>query len=247
MKNHLQIILKNANTTYEGADRPTLHNISLQIEEGEYVLILGPNGAGKTTFLETINGLLKITSGELKVFNRSIKKKRTWIQKKVAYVIQGFDYDPFIPFLVKDVIMMGRVGKIGILNFPTKKDWDLAWHWLKEVEMYEMRTRPIGKLSGGQQQKVLIARALSKEPEILLLDEPYSNLDFNSKKKISNIFKSLNEEKKVTILLVSHEISEIPPEINRIIYIDDGFVLFNGSVEEFLTTEHADFLKSKKT
>ncbi|NHI94533.1 MAG: metal ABC transporter ATP-binding protein [Candidatus Lokiarchaeota archaeon] len=246
MKNHSQIILRNANTTYEGADRPTLHNISLKIEEGEYILILGPNGAGKTTFLETINGLLKITSGDLKVFGHSIKKKRTWIQKKVGYVIQGFNYDPFIPFLVKDIIMMGRIGKIGVLNFPSKKDWNLAWDWLKKLNMYEFRSRPIGKLSGGQQQKVLIVRALVKEPEILLLDEPYSNLDLKSKKKISNVFKSLNEEKKITILLVSHEISEIPPEITRIIYIKEGFVLYNGSVPDFLKTEHANLLKWKQ-
>ena len=246
MKTNSQIIFQNANTTYEGAERPTLHNVTLQIQKGEYVLILGPNGAGKTTFLETINGLLSITSGELEVFNRSIKNKRTWIQKKIGYVIQGFDYDSFTPFLVKDIIMMGRTGKIGILNFPTKKDWNLAWNWLKEVDMYDFRTRPIGKLSGGQQQKVLIARALTKEPEILLLDEPYSNLDLESKKKISNIFKTLNKEKKMTILLVSHEISEIPTEITRIIYIKEGFVLFNGSVPDFLQTDHAEFLKCKR-
>ncbi|MHA1800091.1 MAG: metal ABC transporter ATP-binding protein [Candidatus Helarchaeota archaeon] len=245
MQDHQQILFENVNTTYEGADRPTLHDISLQIRRGEYVLILGPNGAGKTTFLETINGLLKVTSGNLKVFGYSIKKKRTWIQKRIGYVIQGYDYDPFLPFLVKDIIMMGRIGKIGVLNFPTKNDWNLAWYWLKEVNMDEFRTRPIGKLSGGQQQKVLIVRALVKEPEILLLDEPYSNLDLESKKKISNIFRLLNEEKKITIVLVSHEIRVIPPEITRIIFIKEGFILFDGSVQDFLQTRYADFLRSK--
>ena len=216
------IELKTVSTIYEGEKTPSLNQVNLKVEKGEFIVIKGPNGAGKTTLLETINGLLHF-KGEITVFGMDLKKCTTTIRKRIGYVPQDFAVDVTTPFLVKDVVLMGRFGRIGLLKSPVKADYAIANKMMNLFSVYSLRNMPVGKLSGGQFQKVLLARALTAEPDILLLDEPFSNLDAKSCSTVSETLSSLNR-KGLTILMVVHN-QPTPPPCNRVITIEQGKIV----------------------
>lgn len=248
MKNENAIHLKGISTIYEGEKIPVIKNINLKVNPGEYISVIGPNGAGKTTLLETINGLLDYKQGKGFVFGKKIHKNKTWIRKHTGYVIQNFDIDPLAPFLCKDIVMSGRTGKIGLLRFPTKEDWEKVWQSMSMVGMIDFAERPIGKLSGGEFQKILLARSLAKQPQLLLLDEPFSNLDFSSRKQIETLLNRIHEKEDITIMLVSHDIKNVPTNCNRIIVLDKGKIILDDEKEKVLQSETIEnvFEKNKK-
>ncbi|PNX49441.1 MAG: hypothetical protein BV457_01800 [Thermoplasmata archaeon M9B1D] len=228
------IDLRRIETIYEGEKIPVIYDINLKIKSGEFVAIIGPNGAGKTTLLETINGLLDYISGEGFVFRKEIKKNKSQIRKEIGYLIQNFEIDPLAPFLCKDIVMSGRTGKIGTFRFTTKKDWDKIWYSMGLVGMIDFANRPIGKLSGGEFQKILIARALAQQPRLLLLDEPFSNLDYASKIQIETLLNRIHEKYKITIVMVSHDLNFVPVGCNRIIVMDKGRIIMDDKKEKIL-------------
>lgn len=236
-KNNPIITLQNIHTTYEGETTPVIHNITLTVQPGEFIAIIGPNGAGKTTLLETINGLLPYTQGHGTVLNKDIKKHSTYIRKHTGYVIQNFELDPRAPFLCKDIVMTGRTGKIGLLKFTKKQDWEIVWETLSQVSMLNFAQRPIGKLSGGEFQKILLARALTQQPQLLLLDEPFANLDLTSRRQIEKLLNKLNHHQHLTILMVLHDLQFIPKHCNRIILIDKGHIKLDDEKNKVLTSE----------
>lgn len=228
------IDLRRIETIYEGEKSPVIYDINLKIKPGEFVAIIGPNGAGKTTLLETINGLLDYISGEGFVFRKEIKKNKSEIRKEIGYLVQNFEIDPLAPFLCKDIVMSGRTGKIGTFRFTTKKDWDKIWYSMGLVGMIDFANRPIGKLSGGEFQKILIARALAQQPRLLLLDEPFSNLDYASKIQIETLLNRIHEKYKITIVMVSHDLNFVPVGCNRIIVMDKGRIIMDDKKEKIL-------------
>lgn len=231
------IDLQNIETIYEGEKLPAIHDINLQVELGEFLAVIGPNGAGKTTLLETINGLLSYVQGNGVVLGKEISRHRTSIRKKTGYVIQNFEIDPRSPFLCKDVVMSGRAGKIGVFRFPSKKDWEAVWYSMGLVGMIDFANRPVGKLSGGEFQKIILARALAQEPELLLLDEPFSNLDFSSRKQIETLLNRLHRQHNMTILMVSHDLSFIPARCHRVIVLDRGRIIIDDNKEKVLSSD----------
>jgi zinc/manganese transport system ATP-binding protein len=228
------IELKNVNTTYEGERTPSIFDINITAKEGEFITIIGPNGAGKTTLLETINGILPYSSGNGLVFGKEITKNKNQIRKDIGYVIQNFDIDVLAPFLCKDVIMTGRSGKIGLFRFITKKDWEAVWYSTSLVGMIDFANRPIGKLSGGEFQKILLARALSQEPKLLLLDEPFSNLDLSARRQMEILLNRIHEKQHMTIVMVSHDLNFVPSRCTRVIVLDQGKVIMDGEKERIL-------------
>ena len=245
IKNNI-IFLKNIETKYQGEKIPVIKNINLKVEHGEFISIIGSNGAGKTTLLETINGMLTYCSGEGLIFNKDIIKNKYEIRKKIGYVIQNFDIDPNAPFLCKDVVMSGKTGKIGLFRFYSKEDWNNIWYSMSLVGMIDFANRPIGKLSGGEFQKILISRALAQNPDLLLLDEPLSNLDFSSRKQIEILLNRINKKNHMTIVMVSHDLSFIPSECNRLIVMDKGKIILDGNKKEILKSEFIEnFFKNK--
>jgi len=244
--NRKTIELKNVNTIYEGERAPAIYDIDLTVKQGEFITIIGPNGAGKTTLLETINGILPYTSGEHSVFSNEISKKKTEIRKNIGYVIQNFDIDPLAPFLCKDVVMSGRAGKIGLFRFTSKKDWEAVWYGMGLVGMIDFADRPIGKLSGGEFQKILLARALSQEPKLLLLDEPFSNLDLSARRQMEILLGRIHEKQKMTILMVSHDLSFIPSRCTRVIVLDQGKIVMDGEKDKILTSTTLNSIFHKK-
>jgi zinc/manganese transport system ATP-binding protein len=231
------IDLRSIETIYEGEKIPVIYNINLNIKTGEFVAIIGPNGAGKTTLLETINGILDYISGKGFVFGKEIKKNKIEIRKETGYLVQNFEIDPLAPFLCKDIIMSGRSGKIGTFRFVTKKDWDKVWYSMGLVGMIDFANRPIGKLSGGEFQKILLARAMAQQPRLLLLDEPFSNLDYSSKIQIETLLNRIHEKYKITIVMVSHDLSFVPTGCSRVIVMDKGRIIMDDKKEKILRSK----------
>ena len=239
------IELKKINTIYEGEKIPVIKDINLSVEPGEFICVIGPNGAGKTTLLETINGLLCYTGGEGYVFGKEISKNKAFIRKKTGFLIQNFEIDSLAPFLCKDVVMMGLTGKTGLFRFHTKKDWEKVWYSMGLVGMIDFAKRPVGKLSGGEFQKILMARVLVQQPKILLLDEPLSNLDYSSRHQIETLLNRLHEKYNLTILMVSHDLSFIPERCNRILVIDKGKIIKDGTKKAVLESEEVKNILKK--
>jgi zinc/manganese transport system ATP-binding protein len=236
------IDLQQINTIYQGDKIPVIYDINLKVEIGDFVSIIGPNGAGKTTLLETINGLLEHTSGKGFVFGKKILNNKTEIRKNIGYVLQNFEIDPLTPFLCKDIVMSGRAGKIGMFRFPSTEDWDIVWQSLGTVGMIDFANRPIGKLSGGEFQKILLARTLAQQADLLLLDEPFSNLDFSARKQIETLLSRIHEKESNTIVMVSHDLSFIPSQCNRIIVMDKGTIIMDDVKQSVLHDKIIDSL-----
>jgi len=222
------IELRGVAAIYEGERLPAIHDIDLRVEQGEFVALIGPNGVGKTTLLETINGLLENTAGEVRVFGQGIGRYGHQIRQRVGYIPQEISFDERTPFLVKDVVLMGRFGRIGLTRRPAAADHRAVEQALKLVGIEDLACRPIGKLSGGQQQKAMLARALAKGPELLLLDEPFGALDERTRHHLQEELLSIWERERKTILFVTHNIDEAVFLASRILVMRDR----PGRIEE---------------
>ncbi|HET6420714.1 MAG TPA: metal ABC transporter ATP-binding protein [Geobacteraceae bacterium] len=212
------IELEGVRVSYNGVN--VLENISLTVEPGSFVGIIGPNGAGKTTLLKVILGLQPLAAGEVRLFGlkpSAVLKKK----KYVGYVPQKSLLDRDLPFSVMDVILMGRVGSIGPLKWFGKKDLAEAENNLRRVELLDYADRPIGELSGGQMQRVLIARALScGNPRILILDEPTVGVDIPHQLDFYELLAKLQKEMGLTILVVTHEVAIISKYADRMVCLN---------------------------
>jgi zinc/manganese transport system ATP-binding protein len=228
------IELENVSTVYEGESRPAVKGVNLAIKRNELVYVVGPNASGKTTLLETINGLLPPFKGKVSVFGLDVQSNGQKIRCQTGYVPQDFMVKPGEPYTAIDVTLMGRYGQIGFLHHPEKKDKKNALKAMNLIGIEELANRPMGKLSGGQQQKVMLARALAKNPKILLLDEPFSNLDPDSRGQIPSLITRLHKEKDLTTLIVTHDIHHMLDQCNRVIVITDGRLIFDGPPENAL-------------
>jgi zinc/manganese transport system ATP-binding protein len=228
------IRLEDVSTVYEGERRPAIRDVNLTLEENELVYVVGPNASGKTTLLETINGLLPTFKGSVSVFGLDVQTQGRRIRCEIGYVPQDFMVEPGEPYTAFDIVIMGCYGKIGILNRPNDRDRERALEAMRLLDIEGLAHRPLGKLSGGQQQKVMIARALAKEPRVLLLDEPFSNLDPESKEKIPSLISRLHEEEGLTTLIVTHEVHSMLKSCRRVVVMNNGRILSNGAPEKAL-------------
>lgn len=182
-----------------------LSNINLKVKKGEFLGIIGPNGGGKTTLLKVLLGLIKPDEGNVKIN----------INTPIGYVPQFSHFDREFPIKVLDVVLLGALeGRIKPFHRFKKNQIKKAEDIMNSLGIIEFRNRQISQLSGGQLQKVLIARALMVEPEIMILDEPTASLDANSKTEIYNLLKRLNKDK--TIIVVSHDMGVINSYIHTV-------------------------------
>jgi len=228
-------------TAYEGGDKAVIRDLSLHVGRGEYVVIGGPNSAGKTTLLESINGLVKITHGSATVCGLDISRFADEVRKRVGYVIQNFYFDPFTPFTVEQVVLMGRFGRLGLMNRPDKADYDAVQSAITLVGIEDLAHKAIGTLSGGQQQKAMIAHNIAKEPEVMLLDEPFSNLDFHAREYLQGVFKEI-ARKGVPVLMVAHAFDGLPDIPIHLVVMNRGKITYDmfctaGEVEDLIRKE----------
>ena len=199
-----------------------LKNINLDIKRNDCIVFTGHNGAGKTTLLKVMNGLIKPTSGSIKIFNNEINNK---IKKQIGYIPQINNFKKNIPISVKQAIQIGLFAKNSIFSKITKQDNNFINNIAKKLEIYHLLNTPIGKLSGGEMQKVSIARVLVQEADIILLDEPLSHLDTKSQKSIINLIEEVYSTKKTTVLIVLHNFEQIPECCNKIITMENGEIV----------------------
>jgi zinc transport system ATP-binding protein len=195
-----------------------LENVCLSVPEGDFLGIIGPNGGGKTTLLKIILGLIKPDSGSVEIFGSDISKS----QHLVSYVPQYSVFDLTYPISVFDVVLTGRLNKKKMLGSYKKEDKEIAMQSLELVGLADLKTRMVGSLSGGEKQRILIARALAKQSRVLLLDEPTASVDAASGTNFYSILQHLNE--KMTIILVSHDIGAVSENVKKIACLNKNLV-----------------------
>jgi zinc transport system ATP-binding protein len=217
--------------SYNYNSEVVLKNVSLNVEEGDFLGIIGPNGAGKTTLFQCILGLLNTYSGRITVLNEDVKKNKK-IFTKIGYIPQKKSIDQKFPLTVEELVS---------LSLTRKTSMNLVYEILKQVGLYNMKNKLIGQLSGGQQQRVLIAKALVDKPIILMLDEPTNELDQKSQDDFYFLLKELNEKNKITIMWTSHDLNAVNKYANKVSCINKK-MFFHGDKEEFFSNE--DHLKN---
>ena len=216
-----------------------LRGVSLKVKAGEFVGIIGPNGAGKTTLLTIVNGLGKLLSGRVWVLGNHLTPGNSHsLRKKVGYVPQVENIDPRMPMNVREVVMIGRYGILGLVRKPGKHDWEIVDEVLELVGMTHLAQRPIGHLSGGEQQRVAIARCLAQEPEIFLLDEPTASLDWKAQTGILELVKQIHDLRRLTTLFVTHDLNSLPVTCDRVVLMKEGLIWGEGSPDELLTDDN---------
>ena len=204
--------------------RPVLRAVSFRIMPGEMIGVIGPNGAGKSTLLKCMLGLIKPDYGNVKLFGQPIKTKRA----SVAYVPQTEAVDWDFPVTVGDVVQMGRA-RHGFLGWPSKQDKRAAAEALEQVGMTPFANRHIRQLSGGQQRRVFLARALCQQAELLLLDEPFAGVDAASEQAIFALIDQIRASGK-TVLVVNHDLS-ILDRFDRVMMLNQRVVAFGPPSE----------------
>jgi len=204
-----------------------LNDISFQLQNGQRAAVIGPNGAGKTTLFKVIAGVLPYNSGQVKICGH-IPGRHICI----AYLPQRSQVDWRFPVNVSDVVMMGRIGKLGIGRTPGKKDWLYTRQCLAEVGLEGLAGRQISELSGGQQQRMFIARALAQEAELFLMDEPFTGLDVTSQEDILNIMDGLRQ-RGVTVFASTHDLRLAGEKFDQVMLLNRRMIGFGKPTDVF--------------
>ena len=216
-----QPILDVQNLTVQYNGRLALEDVTFHLHAGERIAVVGPNGAGKSTLFKVVAGVLQPGAGAVNVFG-----SRPRGHNCIAYIPQRSQVDWSFPVSVADVVMMGRSAKLGLLNWPHKKDWEYVHHALEIVELSDLAARQIGQLSGGQQQRMFIARALAQEAELMLMDEPLSGLDTPSQEGLLNLLDTLRDQN-VTVMVATHDLDQAARHFDRIMLLNHRIITFD--------------------
>jgi zinc/manganese transport system ATP-binding protein len=229
--NHDIVRAKNLTAGYSG--KTVWHNASFSVKKGEFVAVIGPNGAGKTTLFRLLLGLQKPISGELSVFGAMPRKGNS----KIGYVPQRHKIDNETNIGCLELVRLAFSGNRLGISLSSKEEKRVALESLAAVGATELGDKSLGSLSGGELQRVFLAEALVSNPEILLLDEPLSNLDIKRIKDLVGLVNKVVRSRNVTAFLVAHDINPLIPYLDKVIYVANGKVS-TGRPEEVLTSEH---------
>jgi len=223
-------------TVYYGR-RAALKDVSLRVRTGEIVAVIGPNGAGKSTLIKAISGVVPMRSGQVRLDEQPLDRMEGSARaRQIAVVPQG----GFLPpaFLVEQTVLLGRTPYLGWLGRARAEDQAAAETALADTGLTGLRTRTVSELSGGEHQRVLLARALAAQAPVLLLDEPTTHLDLAHQATIFNLVTALAAEKRLAVLMVMHDLNHAAAFADRIVLIAEGVVWADGSPEEVLTQEN---------
>lgn len=203
-----------------------IHNANFMIEIGDYVGVVGPNGGGKTTLILAILGFLPIKKGSIRLFSKNISTFSDW--KRIAYVSQSaVNFDSNFPLTVKELVGLGRINQENIGQSLKKQDWDAVMESLHLMGISEIEDKRIGSLSGGQKQRMFIAKALVRNPEIIILDEPVAGIDANTLENFYKKLGDLNRKKNITIIIVSHDLSTVFCRMTKLLCVNKDVYMSN--------------------
>ena len=212
--------------------RTIQEHMSLQVNEGEFIAILGPNGAGKSTLLKLLLGLVKANAGTVRVLGRPPRRGN----HNIGYAPQHRELETDLALRARDVVGFGLDGHLWGPGWPSKKRTQLIDTALEEVGALAFADALIGQLSGGEQQRLLIAQALLSNPRLLLLDEPLNNLDISRGQEIVSLIATVSRARNIAVLLVTHDVNPLLPVIDRVFYMANGQSTI-GTPEEVITSE----------
>lgn len=221
------IELKNLSLGYD--NQTVLKNINLNIEENDFICVVGPNGSGKSTLIKGILGLIKPIKG--KVIYNNLK------QNFIGYMPQETKIDSNFPASVYEIVLSGTLNRLGLKSFYTKKEKEIALKNLKMLGIEKLKDKNFCDLSGGQRQKVLLARSLCATSKLLILDEPSNNLDSKSKQELYKIIQDLNKNHDITIIMITHDLDHDNLLGNKILSLREKNTFF-GTTEEFVRRIH---------
>jgi len=208
-----------------------LRNINMTIEENDFICVVGPNGSGKSTLVKGILGLIKPIKGKVKYNNLK--------QNFIGYMPQETKVDSNFPASVYEIVLSGTLNKLGFRSFYSKKEKELALENLKILGIEKLKDNNFCDLSGGQRQKVLLARSLCATSKLLILDEPSNNLDSKSKKELYETIVELNKKRGITVIMITHDLDHDNLLGNKILSLREDEIFF-GSTEEFVRRIHND-------
>jgi zinc/manganese transport system ATP-binding protein len=215
----------------EFGGRMILDCINMTINKGEFIAMLGSNGAGKSTLLKLLLGLYKPTSGTIEILGKEPKRGNN----EIGYAPQHRTLEADLALRARDVVGFGLDGNKWGIGLPNKDRTKKVNNALEEVDMLRLSEMPVGKLSGGEQQRLLIAQALLTNPKILFLDEPLSNLDITHAQAIVSLLTKIARSRNITVLLVTHDVNPLLSTIDRVVYVANGHGAI-GKPEDVITT-----------
>lgn len=231
MKQDIHAIeVHNLTVSYDG--RPVLWDIDFNLEAGKIIGVIGPNGSGKTTSLKAIMGLLKPSSGFVKIFGKSLEE----VRDRVAYVPQRESVDWDFPASVLDVVLMGRYHSSNLFRRTNKTDREIALQSIAKVGLTEFKDRQISQLSGGQQQRVFIARALAQQADLYLMDEPFVGVDAATESAILDLLQEMKKQGK-TVLIIHHDLQTVSDYFDYLVLLNTRLIA-KGQPHEVLTKEN---------
>lgn len=225
----------NASFSYNGKEE-IFEDISLEVDRGDILCILGPNGTGKSTLIKCITGLLNLDNGNILVNGKNISEMvRTDLAKTMGYIPQS--HSSTFAFSVFDMVLMGRAPHLTVTSVPGKKDVKIADKALERLGISYLKDKTYTAISGGEKQMVLLARVLAQEPELLLLDEPTSHLDFGNQIRTLNVINRLSEQG-LSVVMTSHYPDHAFLSSNRVAIMKDGGIMDMGEPESVITEEN---------
>jgi len=218
--------------------RQVLSDVTFSLEKGDFTGIIGPNGAGKTTLLRVILGLIEPSGGRMLVDGEPLHRKtlRNKNRAAIGYVPQKLVIDQDMPLRARDVVSLGLDGHRLGFGFPSRQRRELVDAALADVGADGYADARVGELSGGEQQRVLVAHALISRPKLLLLDEPLANLDLRSEQEIVTVLGKLAREHEISVLLSAHDMNPLLAVMDRIVYVANGQAA-SGPTDEVVTSE----------
>lgn len=232
----MKIKVTGLNFSYEKS-KQILHNIDFVVNKGDICCILGKNASGKTTLLKCINRVLEQNTGRILLDGKNVKELgRRELAKKIAYIPQ--EHRISLNYEVCDIVVMGRLPHLTMFTKPSDKDYRLAFNSLEKLNIEHLAIKNYNELSGGEKQLVLIARALTQQTEILLLDEPTSHLDFKHQHLIMTTIYEISRDKGLTVLLSMHDPNLAFKFCNRFVIIKNGKIINSGNTKKILTEKN---------
>jgi iron complex transport system ATP-binding protein len=215
-------------------------------EAGSVTALMGPNGAGKTTLLRACLGLARPLRGEIRVLGERVPSLRgaalARFRSRIGYVPQLLPSHSELPLTVREVVGIGRTARAGLFCRLSGSDWQSVDGWIERLGLAELSDRPFSYLSGGEQRKTLIARAMAQDPELLLLDEPTANLDLGWRERLVDTVQSLHRQTQISVVLVCHELEVLPAACRQVLLLEAGRVSAVGRPDAVFTTERVSQL-----